>query len=155
MPRKRKVTVYTVQTVMWEYNDEFNQREDYTYDESCDESYLEPLYRTGLPVPLQSFLSREKAEAHRRELERPARKGVNPFIYNGYGETMADFTTLPPQEFNEGLRFDRRGRPLDNLYDWWELNSDRWTDAQRDAVWEMLDHVRFYQVVPMAVELEE
>src|SRR4051812_45879916 len=64
--KTRRVTAYVVQRRNWWYNDEYFVSSDGT--------------------EVQTFLSREKAEAYRREKERDARKQVefdNPFWFQG------------------------------------------------------------------------
>jgi hypothetical protein len=159
MPRK-KVTVYTVQTVWWDYTDEYYYRVDGKYHDSDDESLA---FEGSRPVPVKSFLSREKAEAHRDELERKERGDQNPFMWGGLGESLADYTTLKAETFLDRVRalgvkpprYDKRGRgKMFEVGGWWEDVSERMTDEQRHAVWDLLDKVRFFTVVPMQVELE-
>lgn len=159
---KKKVTVYTVQTVCWEYNDETYDRLDWTFDPKSASNPSE--YGTEVPTLVRSFLSREKAEAHALELERGRRGEVGPAIYYGpLGGGLADFTSLPEQQFLARLRelgvvlpaLDRRGR-IDpgGLYDWWDRRVAKLRGDTLHAVWDLFDQVRFYQVVPMQVELE-
>jgi hypothetical protein len=162
MPRK-KVTVYTVREVQWEYNDEYYYRQELPHD--LDDVDTEEFALAFFP-PVKAFLSPDKAEAHRAELERRKRDGVNPFSFAGYGDSLEEYTTASGRQFRErveelGLDFapldiDRRGRVVGhNLVQWWEENVDGMTPEQRDGVWELLDGVRYYEVVPMKVELEE
>lgn len=159
MPRQRKVTVYTVQTVWWHYNDEFYDRFDGDYTGSGDDAGGDLYDQLALPVPVQTFLSRDKAEAHRAALDRKRRADVNPFRYGGFGDALADFTSLKSREFNEGLcrvglreiRFERNGRTVDDsLSEWWELSSEDWTETQRRAIRQAMDRVVFYQVSELA-----
>jgi hypothetical protein len=148
---RKQVTVYAVQPVHWAYNDEYYYRED-EGDPEGDRL-----------MSLKSFLRRDRAEAHLREAERRHRRGLNPFNYGGYGERLADYGTLAPAQFQERLRelglqppdLGRRGRaPGHALWEWWEQAAEGMTAEQQDGVWELLDRVRFYTVVPLQVELE-
>jgi hypothetical protein len=156
---RKSVTVYTVQTVLWEYNDEFNYREDGVYDPRAhaDGDPVE-----GGPVPVKAFLTRRQADAHRRALESEGRRDQNPFGYGGYGDNLADYTSLTAAAFTERLQvlgveppaFDRRGGCLESLWNWWDEQCSGLAPDLKNAVWDALDLVCFYQVVPMRVELE-
>jgi hypothetical protein len=160
MTAKRQVTVYTVQTVAWEYNDEYFDRDDRTFDPKlhgqADSNYLSD------PVPVQSFLTRRKAEAHRRAMERERRADRNPFQYGGYGDDLTQYSTHSAQAFTERMQilgveppeFDRRGQCEESLWNWWAEQCQGLDDDLRNAVWDALDLVIFYQVVPMRVEVE-
>jgi hypothetical protein len=160
MTARRKVTVYTVQTVAWEYNDEYYDRDDRTFDPKLYREGDEA-FRTD-PIPVQSFLTRRKAEAHLMTMERERRADLNPFDYGGHGADLREYSTLPFQVFEERLRvlgveppeFDRRGRCAGGLWNWWAEQCQGLNAELRNAVWDALDRVRFYQVVPMRVELE-
>ena len=139
---KNTVTVYVVQRIDWEYNDEFNERYDPTELNS-----------------LQSFLTREKAEAYRQRLERERRGDENPFSY-GDSPDLGGYSTLSADAFRTrieaaGLSIippNRRSSAGFNYWDWYDgLNEAE----QRHAVWDALDLVRFYEIEPMKVELED
>ena len=136
---KKTITVYVVRRVGWEYNDEFN----YRIEEPSDANSI------------RSFLTHEKAETHRQQLEREARGEQNPFDYGGVGDDLADHSTLSFDEF--GSRMERVGLEGGSRLTWWDwFNGMGWiTPEQRHAVWDALDLVRFYEVVPVQVELEE
>jgi hypothetical protein len=57
--------------------------------------------------------------------------------------------------------FDRRVRelgvePIGRTYpfEWWEEIKGELTDEQRNAIWDLLDQIRLFEVVPTRVELE-
>ena len=139
---KNTVTVYVVQRIDWEYNDEFNERYDPTELNS-----------------LQSFLTREKAEAYRQRLERARRGDENPFSYGdspdltGYSTFSADAFRTRIEAAGLAMISPRRSARF-NYWDWYESLSGA-TDEQRHAVWDALDLVRFYEIEPMKVELED
>ena len=148
MPRK-KVTVYTVRELHWEYNDEYFYRPE--PDEVGDDGTL------PYSEPLKAFLSREKAEAHRSQLERQRRRLENPFHYGDYYDGISGQSTHSEQTFLERLEeLGLGGVDVgDDLNEWWDDNKARMTPAQREGVWDLCDLVSFYEVVPAQVPLEE
>jgi hypothetical protein len=155
MPHRKTVTVYTVLHREWEYNDEF-------YDPPHWEDDIDPERGpTGAGVlSVKSFLNRERAEAHCRELERKERKQLNPFQYGGDGLNLTDFTSLDPGQFLELLNtleieppeMDDQGHG--SLWQWWEEVVNGLDGDQFHAVWDALDHIRFFTVIPKLVELQ-
>src|SRR5437868_645781 len=100
MPARKTVTLHAVQRRGWLCYDEYCFRPEDAADgdaESADE--------VGPSYPLRCFLSREKAEAHRRELELQERHQVDsPFRFGGDGSDLADHSTVPFEEFRARLR---------------------------------------------------
>src|SRR5262249_13172130 len=125
--------------------------------EEYEAAEVEPSY------PLRCFLSRQKAEAHCREVEVRERHEVDiPFRYGGEGTDLADYSTLPFEEFRSRLQAlglpgpvsrRRRSYAWQNLWEWWEQNGGQLTPAQFDAVWGMLDRIHFFQVAEVKVPL--
>src|SRR5262249_43327869 len=101
MPRK-KVTVYTIQAVGWEDTDEYYYRVDYEFDPADDEFFEG--YGGMRPVPLRSFLTREKAEANLLAEEQKQRVGLNPFNYGGLGDKLSEYTSMPARTFTERVQ---------------------------------------------------
>ena len=151
----RKVTAYVVQQVHWEYNDEYFFRLDGETGELGE--------GPDGPAPLHTFLSRTKAEAWWRKREELARGDQSPFDYGTLGGRVEDYGNLTPAEFRDRLRvagvsppsFDEDGRPRGALWEWWDRNVADMTPAQRSAVWDALDRVRFYEIVETTLDLEE
>ncbi len=151
----RTVPAYVVQPVHWEYNDEYYYRLGGEADELGDEPSDVPAQRT--------FLSRKKAEAWRRKREEEARGDQDPFDYGALGGDLEDYSSLSPEEFRDRLRgvglsppsFGENGRLPDALWEWWEREVADMTPAQRSAVWDALDRVRFYEIVETTIDLEE
>jgi hypothetical protein len=147
----RKVPAYVVQQVHWEYNDEYFYRLD---DETGE---------MGGPAPLCTFLSRVKAEAWWRKREELARGDQSPFDYGALDGHLDDYSTLSPAEFSDRLRaagvsppsFGENGRLRDCLWEWWDRSVIAMTPEQRSAVWDVLDRVRFYEIVETTIDLEE
>src|SRR5947209_10900464 len=151
----RTVPAYVVQQVHWEYNDEYFYRLDGDAGEFGEEGSEEA-------GPLRTFLSRKKAEAWWRRREEEARGDQSPFDYGALGGDLDDYSTLSPGEFRDRLRaagvsppsFGENGRLRDGLWEWWEREVIDMTAAQRSAVWDALDRVRFYEIVETTIDLE-
>jgi hypothetical protein len=152
----RQVPAYLVQQINWDYNDEYYFRWDGEAGELGD----------GEPdalSPLQTFLRRTKAETYWRKLEERARGKQNPFDYGALGGDLDDYSNLSPAEFRDRLRavrltppsFGENGRLRDSLSEWWEREAPDMTPEQRSAVWDVLDRVRFYEIVQTTLDLEE
>jgi hypothetical protein len=98
---------------------------------------------------LHSHPDFESAEHHRRALERQAREKVNPFACGGaalHHQTSLDEGRLHDWLLDAGVDPPPGGDARD-WKGWWEREQTRWTEAQRDAVWSVLDRVKFYEVV--------
>jgi hypothetical protein len=155
MSERKTITVYVVQQVHWEYNDE-----DYT---RVDE----------MNAPLRTFLDRARAEAHRREREQQS-PGFDPIHYSGWAYEA--WTTLPQEEFVARLRavgldptdeevqasthgYHPSGGPdPPEDYCTWLYNTVTFgalSEEQQEAVREAFDRVRQFDVVPITIELEE
>jgi hypothetical protein len=135
-------TVYVVQQVHWEYNDGY-------YDPSHDEV-------------VRAFVSRERAELLRAELEAQEEREYNRNVIRFAGG-LALASTHTEAEIVEFLR--RHNAPLPpepdrpdlERYRWWH---DEWwdqvweilDDAARIEFREMFDKVRFFEVVPMTLD---
>jgi hypothetical protein len=138
------VTVYLVQKLHWEYNDNWFEREG-------DE-------------PVKAFESRDDAllwaelleDEARRELEKGEGVGfsANPLRVFGGTEraTSLTYDALWEKLDEAALLYPP---PNDDLYEqaWWRALWPRITPVQRDWLWSLLDGVRFYEVIE--TELEE
>jgi hypothetical protein len=152
MPRSRTVTVYLVQHLEWE--------DTYEYHVSPEENA--PLPDGMIPgiTPVQTFLSRNKATALARDLERKARAGLNPFHFGGDGGWLGDFTTLTPEQFRAAVealgvdppRMDREGRG--RLRQWWDDEIEELEEDQIHGIWDALDCIRFHTVFPCALDVD-
>jgi hypothetical protein len=99
--------------------------------------------------PVRSFHGRPTAEAAARDLEWDLRRRVNPFACGGpalHYQTSFDAARLFDWCLDHGL--DPPGVVADShtWSAWWAGHEPQFTDAQRAAVWEVLDRVRFYRV---------
>jgi hypothetical protein len=100
--------------------------------------------------PVRTFADRATAEATARDLEWDIRGRVNPFRCGGprlHYQTAFDAARLYDWCLDHGL--DPPGVTDDSATwaAWWESHREGFTATQRAAVWEVLDRVRFYQVV--------
>jgi len=109
-------------------------------------------------VPVAAFADRAAAEAYVRARELEAARVFNPFEM--LGSTSA-LTSLPPDEFARRLSalvgpppdapLDAYGR-LKHWRSWWDDHQPAWPDDTLAAVWELLDAVRFYDVLEVDAE---
>ena len=141
-PLEPKV-VYVVQQINWRFNDMWYYRDD-----------------DGGPVgwPTHAFTTRDKAERHRRDKEREARAGENPF---GYGEKLSELSTTHRDDASLaalvrelGLAaprgVDERGYfSLQNWEDWWDWQKKGMTAQQAERIWEAMDRVTFFEIVQL------
>lgn len=105
-------------------------------------------------VPVAAFTTREAAEARMRELELEAARVFNPFLRVGplYAFTTANLSDfilrlagivdpLPASTFTTDSPNRRAWRV------WWEEYVPTWSDAVLAKVWDLLDRIRFYEVL--------
>ncbi|HVK19368.1 MAG TPA: hypothetical protein VM533_20710 [Fimbriiglobus sp.] len=125
-------------------------------------------------VPVMAFLSRQEAEAYAWELDYVTRMYLNPFRFGhpdelssvpefGFRSVLGDAgLDLPAGDWHMRERWrvepypdeGVRGVPAVHLWeDWWAATADGLSAAQREAVWDLLDQLRFYQV--RAIELRD
>jgi hypothetical protein len=148
--------LFVVAGAYWRYNDEYYYRQ----SDGLDEYY----YRQsdGL-TPYKAFRSREAAEAEQAEMEAYSRyemdwgggSGLNPFQINGLDHWEA-WSSLPQAEAVE--RVEALGLPPPGPGQWGDtLDWENWWDqadmtpSQRDAVWDLLDRNRFWEVIEVEV----
>jgi hypothetical protein len=137
---RKPLTAYVVQRLSWEYGDDFYHR-----DPDND-------------APVQVFLDRARAEAHRRECEwrHVQEANINPFGYIDGG--LEDRTSLPPEEFlrrmrEAGMRAEGQG-DYEARINFWEQYQGL-SDEGRRLVWEAVDRIRFFAVLEVTVDLDE
>jgi hypothetical protein len=144
MARYDKQTLYLVQSVNW------HQAEEYEFaDEDEADVFVCPDLSQGRP--LLAFTTREAAQADAQRREAWERTGRNPFAF---GETLAERTTMPEGVFRDfltdlGLTPPPPRREEADWAGWWERNAPTMTQHQRQAVWDVLDRVRFYTVAAL------
>jgi hypothetical protein len=136
--------VYVVQEITWRFNDMWFYRED-----EGDGPF---------GYPIEAFTDRAKAESHRREKERQARKGENPF---GYGEGLDDLSTTHTTDESMAALAQELGQPLPRSYgsggyfslqnweDWWEWREKQLSPEQAERVWDAMDRVTFFEVLEL------
>lgn len=96
-----------------------------------------------------TFHDRGEADAEAREREWSVRRRVNPFKCGGpllHYQTTFDAARLFDWCMDASL--DPPGQTNDSRIwaDWWAVNHEEMTLAQRASVWEALDRVRFFHV---------
>jgi hypothetical protein len=147
MPKTKKLKCYIVQQVSWNYNDEWYYREDGDGTENSPNFHR----------PVKVFRSRENAEAFAHEKDVAARKGWggNPF---SFCESLDQMTTLSTEEFWERVQALGVPRPSAQPggywfgYDWWERAKLKPEVA--NAIWDLFDRVRFFEVIEIELPLE-
>src|SRR5262249_39803006 len=108
--------------------------------------------------PTQAFRTAEKAEAHRLQMEREARDGENPFRFGNRWSLLStthDRDSMLALVRHLGLPEPRGyggvGEPsLQDWEGWWSARKKAGlSDEQAERIWEALDRVTFYEVVPL------
>jgi hypothetical protein len=142
-------TAFVVQEIGWNYNDEYFYRGS---DGETDDR------------PVRAFRTREGAEAHRRALEadREGMEQLNPFEF---GQSLAAVTSLTSRELARRLTAlgleppdiepdeDDGGEEWLGWFEWWQDAGEQLTAEQNAQVWNLLDRIRFYEV--LEVELHD
>lgn len=137
-------TVFVVQQVYWEYNDE----------------WFAPEYDT----PLKAFTRREQAESYRMAQEREARReicaipGGNSRWSANLLWTFGDFNNLTSLS-EEALQQQVTALGLPEMPDWdddahlwWNTTWATLDEKQVDQLWAIFDKIRFYEVEEVEVE---
>jgi hypothetical protein len=153
MSKTKAKTLYLVQEVLWEV--QLDQLWDpiWMFDDQPEwapdfEVFRCPNPEQGRPVKL--FANKRSAEQFRTECEAKARQVRNPFRL---GEDLEDLTSMPPGVFHDWLADAGIASPLVKPFDqagwfyWWQ--SEDLTDEQRARIWQVLDKVQFFTVVPV------
>jgi hypothetical protein len=104
-------------------------------------------------VPVRAFNGRKQAEEFCREQERQARRELSPFQFHH------DFTEEEEERLLAGLRElglepptaqEFPYRDSENLIEWrawWDAVAPGLSEAQREALWDLLEGVHLYEVV--------
>jgi hypothetical protein len=115
---------------------------------------------TPRTVPVAAFATVEEAECRARDLEREGRRLRNPFWAGHWGmwrnsrsedDFLSSLTALGIVDLPKAAR--RSNHLTRNWYVWWEQNADEWPDEVFQAVWDLLDLDRLYDVVPVEIDL--
>lgn len=132
VPRR---VLFVVAGAYWNYNDEYYYR-----------------HEDGL-TPYSAYKTREEAEAERLESEDIARDtmDLSPFEMNGLCN-WSEWSSLPEEE--AVARVEALGLPAPaqshrktrDWEEWWNAHQDL-DYEQEEAVWNLLDKIRFYDVV--------
>jgi hypothetical protein len=100
---------------------------------------------------LQSFPDPGAAQADCRRREQEARARVNPFTCGGpalHHQTRFDEGRLCDWLLDAGVEPPDPAPGTGRAWAaWWDQAHAKWSDLQRDKVWEALDRVRFFEVV--------
>lgn len=135
---KQRVEVFVVRKHLWMYNDEYDDLEG--------------------SEPVRTFRDRARAEEHRQELERRARRGefgcadFNPFNMAGY--ELDDQTSRTEDELAEAVEALGLEPPDDGeWFTWWADHAEDFTPEQREALWALFDAIAFFEVVADEVEV--
>lgn len=98
-----------------------------------------------------TFTTREVAEEHIRQLDREAKRSLDPTTLNPFaGTPFTELTTFPSYAFRDWLRdadiepppvLPRKfaHREQQTWVDWWGNSAGGWTPSQRERVWEGLN----------------
>jgi hypothetical protein len=103
--------------------------------------------------PVRTFAERGAAEATARESEWAVRRRVNPFRCGGprlHYQTAFDAARLFDWCLDHELDPPEVTPASATWAAWWDAQQAGFTDAQRAAVWEVLDRVRFYRIAESA-----
>jgi hypothetical protein len=125
-------------------------------------------------VPLALYPTRKQADRERDRLEGAVRRLVNPFAFPDpqEGLTVGDHFGLSSHTYSQFRREIRNlGLPLPDSDDratvsasgltlfrsapwlaWWDKRVDAMSDEQREAIWDLLDLLRFHSVSQVRLE---
>jgi hypothetical protein len=99
-------------------------------------------------VRLRSFADAGEAAKACREMNQKVRARVNPFRCGGptlRNQTGLDADRLHDWAIDQGLTPPEAG----DWAAWWDEQSPKMTELQRDGMWQALDRLRFYEVVEL------
>src|SRR5436305_1305447 len=135
-------TVYVVQEMNWDYNDEYH----------CP---------AGEGQPVKAFRDRARAEAYRHELERmPNVQGCLSCLFSYAGawdfeDPLLRVTSLSEADLLERLRAADLPAPEGPPFGWqawYEATWSRLAPDERHRLYDLFDRARFYQIVEMDLE---
>jgi hypothetical protein len=142
---KKKISVFLVHQIEWMYDDEWYYRAD---EEESDEEKRE------INPSVKAFLSREKAEAYAKQLDRNERKKWEPHYLMGDMDSWDRISSLSEEEVLQ--RIEELGlEPPNDVYEipeWWDPKMPKELSHQ---VWDLFDRLRFYEVLESKVDFEE
>jgi hypothetical protein len=107
-------------------------------------------------VPVAAFRERSLADEYRLEMERVARRDLSPFELG----PIHDLTSLSEVHLADrilalGLRppnVKERERYHGYWARWWDRTAGRLTEEQREAIWNLMDRLSLYFVLPLDLE---
>jgi hypothetical protein len=111
--------------------------------------------------PLAVFTDKQAAQARKEQLEREERSALNPFLFVASDDyRFQDVSALSREQFAARLKelAPKARLPRPSQYGerdwvgWWEKYADTLTEEQRQSVWELLDKLEFYRVLPTEIE---
>jgi hypothetical protein len=150
--KQKEAQAFVVVRLGWE--------ERYEDDRSFDLVETEDEGRT-LGRPLAVFTNKKDADARKEQLEREEREALSPFTFVGRAEYhLRGVTSLSLEQFLAKLKeiAPKARLPKTSKYDerdwngWWEKYADTLSEEQRQGVWELLDRLELYRVMPTEVE---
>lgn len=105
--------------------------------------------RGNVIVPVEAYPSPKAATIPAWELDFVARMSQNPFRF-GTIEQLSSFSTEQYASLlcDEGLT-PPSGESQHEWANWWDATVDDMAPTQREAAWDLLDHLRFHQVVEL------
>ncbi len=121
-----------------------------TWVNPADTFYWSIPERTEIVAKLANY---EGALADCRRREEEARWPVNPFRYSStlFYQSSLDAPRLHDWLLDHGIepppRTDERDPTTEDWGAWWTQNVGTWSDIERATVWEVMDKVRFFDVV--------
>lgn len=105
--------------------------------------------RMPTAVPVARFGTFDVADEHRRDLERTARAGENPFRFGGcsvFFQSSLDAPRLHDWLMDEGIDPPAGALRHAEWHAWWAAFAHTWTEHQLNHAWSAFDKVRFYDV---------
>jgi hypothetical protein len=154
MAKKRRPTLYLVQQVLWQPDEEEIEEDFWEGLDPGDVRWLQcPNSDEGKPVKL--FRDAVTAEKFRAEREAEVRAKRNPFCH---AKDLEEQTSMPAGVFHDwlvdaGLAPPHPSpRPGADWPAWWDEEMPKMTREQRARVWQALDKVRFFVVVLLETE---
>jgi hypothetical protein len=117
-------------------------------------------YEVASFVPVGLFTDHALAEARAQLAEQELRRSMSPFTIAHH---LSLVTSLDDRNLRKRLRAlgipdtencpERNGLKGTELEDWWDRIADGLSDAQRDAVWELFDRLKVFEVRPIEVDM--
>jgi hypothetical protein len=116
-------------------------------------------------VPVRAFDTKAKAAKYARDLTEEAKRELNPFqftyqdvdlLMKGDGDELALIAALEKQKLPSPQHVARTSYGSHNIDwpRWYDEIADSLTDAEREAIWNLLDRLELYRVVEVEFLLE-